>query len=441
MANPNTGHPAAPIYRLFSGGVEPDEDEYELDSKTWATWRRYRAAFNSYCAFCEETGVQPFPASAGTVRPFVRHVVKAGGAVVSCDITRQVIMMVHKLRGYPPVVWDSMDLFYQGVRRRHGGPRRQAQPLRAEDLQAILGRLDPASSRGARDGAILALGWAGALRSEEITRLAWDAPGIDGKGHIVTRPAGVEVHFRRTKTDQTGREAQQVIIPAPDVPLVMTWLDHWQRVAGRVPGRFTFSQVSRCDRILWKPMAPTGVTAVVRRRVLDFLLAGGAEKVAAVALASSYRSHSLRSGYATSAAAGGVVEAEIREHCRHKSAETTAGYIRPEVGGGRAQRPIAMNTDGVDLRLSEHPGPSGVFCGSAQLEDAVVTFSVVPPQRLWQGYTHPVQRPDPTRWSVYADGSLIARIERDEDVGPALLPLLQSAFARASSGPYDGEES
>jgi integrase len=305
--------------------VEPDE--YELDSKSWPTWRRYRAAFDRYSAFCEETGAQPFPAAVPTVRAFFRYVVEKGGAVVSCDITKQVIKLVHRLRDYPPVAWDSMRDFHQGIRRRHGGARRQAQPLRTEDLQAILARLDPASPRGARDGAILALGWAGALRSEEITRLAWDAPGIDGKGHVVTRSAGVEVHFR-TKTDQTGRDAQQVIIPAPDVPLVQTWLSHWQGIAGRVPGRLIFTQVSRCDRIIGKPMAPTAVTAVVRRHVLEFLLAGGMEEVAAVALATCYRSHSLRSGYASSAAAGGVVEADIREHCRHKSAETTAGYIR-----------------------------------------------------------------------------------------------------------------
>jgi integrase len=326
MASPTDENPAAAIFRTLSGGVEPDD--YELDSKSWPTWRRYRAAFNRYSTSCEEAGAEPFPATVSIARAFFRQTVEGGGSVVSCDITKQVINLVHRLRGYPPVAWDSMREFYQGVRRRHGGARRQAQPLRTEDLQAILGRLDPASPRGARDGAILALGWAGALRSEEITRLAWDAPGLHGKGHIVIRPAGIEVHFRRTKTDQTGKEAQQVIIPAPDVPLVLTWLGHWERIAGRVPGRLVFMQVSRCDRIIWKPMASTGVTAVVRKNVLEFLLAAGMEQVAAVALASGFRSHSLRSGYATSASAGGVVEAEIREHCRHKSAETTAGYIR-----------------------------------------------------------------------------------------------------------------
>ncbi len=319
-------NPAAAVFRTLSGGVEPDE--YELDSKSWPTWRRYRAAFNRYSAFCEETGVQPFPATVKTVRAFFRHVVEGGGAVVSCDITKQVIKLVHRLRDHEPVDWDRMREFHQGIRRRHGGARQQAQPLRTEDLRAILDRLDPASPRGARDGAILALGWAGALRSEEITQLAWDAPGVHGKGHIVTRPAGVEVHFRRTKTDPTGREAQQVIIPAPDASLVTTWLGHWERIAGRVPGRLLFAQVSRCDRVVWKPMAPTAVTAVVRRHVLAFLLAAGMEEVAAVARASAFRSHSLRSGFATSAAAGGVAEAKIRLHCRHKSAETTAGYIR-----------------------------------------------------------------------------------------------------------------
>jgi integrase len=254
MARPNDENPAAPIFRILSGGMEPDD--YELDSKSWPTWRRYRAAFNRYADFCEETGAQPFPATVPTIRAFFRCVVEGGGAVVSCDITKQVIKLVHRLRGYPPVEWDRMREFHQGVRRRHGGARRQAQPLR------------------------------------------------------------------------TGREAQQVIIPAPDVPLVAAWLNHWERIAGRVPGRLIFAQVSRSDRITWKPMAPTAVTAVVRKNVLAFLLAAGMEEVAAVALASCYRSHSLRAGYASSASAGGVVEAEIREQCRHKSAETTARYIR-----------------------------------------------------------------------------------------------------------------
>jgi integrase len=75
-------------------------------------------------------------------------------------------------------------------------------------------------------------------------------------------------------------------------------------------------------------MAAVAVTQVVRTHVLQYLLAGGMEAVAAVTAANAYRSHSLRSGYATEAALGGVVPARIQEHCRHRSALTTAGYVR-----------------------------------------------------------------------------------------------------------------
>ena len=141
MASPDE-NPAA-IFRTLSGGVEPDE--YELDSKSWPTWRRYRAAFNNYSKFCEEIGAQAFPATVGNVRAFFRHVVERGGAVVSCDITKQVIKLVHRLRDYPPVAWDSMREFHQGVgagmaaragRPSRCGPRSCRPSSTASTLQA-----------------------------------------------------------------------------------------------------------------------------------------------------------------------------------------------------------------------------------------------------------------------------------------------------------------
>jgi integrase len=75
-------------------------------------------------------------------------------------------------------------------------------------------------------------------------------------------------------------------------------------------------------------MSPVAVTAVVRSLVLDYLLASGMEEVAAVTAANRFRSHSLRSGFATQAADNGVVLSRIQDHCRHKSPLTTANYIR-----------------------------------------------------------------------------------------------------------------
>jgi len=79
----------------------------------------------------------------------------------------------------------------------------------------------------------------------------------------------------------------------------------------------------------------------------------------------------------------------------------------------------------VRLRLSEQPDGLGFYYGDARLGDEVVRVNVLPPASQWRGQhkldDHP---PDPTRWKVFADGELIARVERRDDAPTALLPFL-----------------
>ena len=57
----------------------------------------------------------------------------------------------------------------------------------------------------------------------------------------------------------------------------------------------------------------------------------------------------------------------------------------------------------------------------------MVTVNILPPAHLWAGDMQlDDYRPDATHWQVFADGELIGRIERQEDVGAALVPLLTS---------------
>ncbi len=94
----------------------------------------------------------------------------------------------------------------------------------------------------------------------------------------------------------------------------------------------------------------------------------------------------------------------------------------------------------TELRLAEHPAGLG-FHGQALLGDTLVHLDILPPAYLWAGCA-PLHL-DPTHWRVLADGELLGRIERQEDVGPALLPLLAtrpSASARAESGRHCNTE-
>lgn len=59
----------------------------------------------------------------------------------------------------------------------------------------------------------------------------------------------------------------------------------------------------------------------------------------------------------------------------------------------------------------------------------MVRVDIMPPEYLWRGDVRPDYddfRPDATHWQVFADGELIARIARQEDVGAALVSLLTS---------------
>jgi hypothetical protein len=79
----------------------------------------------------------------------------------------------------------------------------------------------------------------------------------------------------------------------------------------------------------------------------------------------------------------------------------------------------------VEINLSDEPDGFGFFYGTARRGDAVLRVNILPPMHLWQGdIMLDDAKPDPTHWQVFADGELLALIERQEDVGPALVPLL-----------------
>jgi hypothetical protein len=168
---------AAKSFRHLSDGREGDL--FELASKTPRTWRRYVTAESTCVEIADEKGVDLYPVDPETGDPLQVNsatlrtvlntlIVERDGAVSSAHIAKQALSLAYRLRGHPPADWDRLREFLQGVKRVKGGPRRRAQPLRLVDLDAILGRLDPASARGGRNGLLMSLGWYGAFRSDEL---------------------------------------------------------------------------------------------------------------------------------------------------------------------------------------------------------------------------------------------------------------------------------
>jgi integrase len=81
--------------------------------------------------------------------------------------------------------------------------KRQARPLMADDLRALVETLRPLIPAEARDAALLAVGWAAALRRSELIGLDWQSRGtgtgfvrLDERGLVVTLMASKRPRIR-----------------------------------------------------------------------------------------------------------------------------------------------------------------------------------------------------------------------------------------------------
>lgn len=82
-----------------------------------------------------------------------------------------------------------------GLRRANGvAPRRQARPLTVIELRRNITAIDRSTVFGARDAAIILLGYASALRTGELAALT--------VADLEPKPGGLLMHIHRSKTDQ-----------------------------------------------------------------------------------------------------------------------------------------------------------------------------------------------------------------------------------------------
>src|SRR5262249_22515773 len=153
----------------------------------------------------------------------------------------------------------------KGLKRLKGHRTRQARPILAPELKAILGHLDTGKPLDVRDAAILALGWAGALRQSEIVTLDWAKHG-EGRGVLVCDARGVVVRLITSKTSQD--QTVDVVIPKADMPAAHAAVTRWAKLANLQPGQVVFSDIRfRTSGKASDPLTPAMVARIVRRRV------------------------------------------------------------------------------------------------------------------------------------------------------------------------------
>jgi len=194
-----------------------------------------------------------------------------------------------------------------GMRRTHGVAAKGKEALLSDDLRAMLRELGD-SPRDRRDRALLLTGFAGAFRRSELVAIQ-----IDDLHYV---PEGMVVQLRRSKSDQEG-QGREVAIPFGSRPetcpvaAVHAWIACAKLESGPV-----FRGITRHGRVS-SALTPTAVALIVKERAQ----AAGLDPAA-------YAGHSLRAGFATSAALGGAPEWAIMKQTGHRSRAMLDRYVR-----------------------------------------------------------------------------------------------------------------
>ncbi len=203
-----------------------------------------------------------------------------------------------------------------GIKRTHGRPPHKKEALYPEDILAMVATL-PQNLRGYRDRAILLIGFAGGLRRSEITGLdCGPEQTADSGGWIEILPEGVLLTIR----GKTGWRQVEIARGSRDASCPVQALTLWLKLA-RIDTGPVFRRVREANSNVGSQRL---VDAQVARLVKTTAMAAGVRSDLPEARRQSlFSGHSLRSGFASSAA---IDEAYIQRQLGHASAEMTRSY-------------------------------------------------------------------------------------------------------------------
>lgn len=301
---------------------------YATRARGEGTRRVYRSAWRAFEGWCRSLGREPLSGDPELVAMYAVRRADAGVAVSTLRVDLAAIRTAHLLAG---VALDTrhpgLAMVVEGVTRGRGTrPLKRAAPAVPDVMRRLLDVCPPAGTAlGARDRAMLLLGFGAALRRSELVALRLgDTEPVPGRG--------LRLLVRRSKTDQHGRGQEVAVWANPAEPgfcplsALDAWLAHrtrakdldWSAPEGVRRERPLFCAVTKAGR-------PTG--EALSDKAVARLVKGAAERAGLDV--SLYSGHSLRAGLATAAGDLGANLADLMRQTRHRSTDVALGYLRP----------------------------------------------------------------------------------------------------------------
>mgnify|MGYP001029609271 CR=1 FL=1 len=268
-------------------------------SKALNTLRAYKADYKDFASFCIKNGFKPMPSEPKIISLYLTYLSKSSKF---STLKRRLasLSVIHKLSGHyidikHPMITENL----MGIKRIKGSYQKAKKPILIKDLKLIINVIDKDKNEKNRfkNRALILIGFAGGFRRSELVAILYEDVDFVSEG--------VKIFVKRSKTDQSG-EGMTKGIPyfsnpnyCPVISL-KNWLEKSEIKSGKI---FDMSDKSVALTI-------KKYTAIVG---LD---------------SSKYSGHSLRSGFATSAAELGAEERSIMAMTGHKTTQMVRRYIQ-----------------------------------------------------------------------------------------------------------------
>ncbi len=282
-------------------------------SKSINTVRAYKSDFQDFSIFCIKNGFKSLPSDPKIVSLYLTQL--SSKEVKMSTLKRRLVSIgvIHRIKGHyldtkhPAIIENIM-----GIKRRKGSIQKGKKPLLISNLKTIINVIDQQKKyeiKKIRDRTIILVGFSGGFRRNEIVSLDYE--------DLDFVEEGVKIFIKRSKTDQYG-EGTTKGLPYFDNPQYcpVLSLKKWIIISGIKAGSL-FRRFSKGSKLSYNRLTDQTIALLIK----EYLNLAGIDS-------KNYSGHSLRSGFATSAAESGAEERSIMNMTGHKSTEMVRRYIK-----------------------------------------------------------------------------------------------------------------
>ena len=274
------------------------------------TIKSYAADWNDFADWCQSHGAIDLPAEAETIVNYINELADHARAnTVSRRITA--ISENHIAAGFAehnPAKDSLVRNAMRSIRREKGTFQRGKSPILLETIDLLADCFDETDIVSLRDRALLFLGFAGAFRRSELVHVQLE--------DLTFSPQGLVVFIPQSKGDQFG-QGSQIAIPYAPNPHTCTVraVEQWILVSQLQTGPL-FRPFKRNKELRDCQLSDKSVALLVKKYVKKIGLNEA-----------NFAGHSLRRGFATSAAQHDLDALAIMRQTRHKSEKMVHRYI------------------------------------------------------------------------------------------------------------------